>query len=476
MRLRRRTRRILGVALVLAVVGLFVWNKLLRDVPAQYESDEELFKYGSVGVELSAGVPYWIWMVLPEVFPDKLPGGYASLGAIYEPGKNMPIGLPVRRVGFPRVGLNCAVCHVGTVRLEPDAPPRIINGMPAPRFDLERYLRFLFTCATDSRFNADHLMPAITKAGQLSLVDRLLYRHLLIRFTRAKLLERKQQFAWFDTRPEQAPGRIDSFAPLKFVQLGFSTYGDDSVGNSDITSLWNMESRKNMALHWDGLNYSLDEVFINASMGLGTEPKDVGSDPLGEGQPLERMLRFTSKLKPPPYPLPIDRAKAERGRSVFQAECGRCHEAGGERVGTVIPVSEVGTDPERWLSWTKEAADEYNRSTSGFPWKFTRFRKTEGYVAPLLDGLWLRGPYLHNGSVPHLRALLSPEQRPQVFYRGYDVFDRINVGFVSSGTAAEREGFRMDVRVRGNGNQGHTYGVGRSAVEKEELLEYLKTL
>ena len=39
-----------------------------------------------------------------------------------------------------------------------------------------------------------------------------------------------------------------------------------------------------------------------------------------------------------------------------------------------------------------------------------------------LDGIWLRAPYLHNGSVPTLRDLLRPpDERPVVFYRGYDV-------------------------------------------------------
>ena len=59
------------------------------------------------------------------------------------------------------------------------------------------------------------------------------------------------------------------------------------------------------------------------------------------------------------------------------------------------------------------------------PYRFTHFRKTNGYANQPLDGIWLRAPYLHNGSVPTLRDLLEPpEQRPKVFYRGYDVFDQ----------------------------------------------------
>jgi hypothetical protein len=97
-----------------------------------------------------------------------------------------------------------------------------------------------------------------------------------------------------------------------------------------------------------------------------------------------------------------------------------------------------------------------------------------------LDGLWLRAPYLHNGSVPNLRELLEPSaKRSKVFYRGDDVYDPANVGFESN--VPERDGrkfFRYDTSVRGNGNQGHEgkeYGTELSPADKNALLEYLKT-
>ena len=68
-----------------AVGGLFAYNRFFREEPAPYfASDEEHFLYGSVGTEAEQGVPYWIWLVLPRVFPEYLPGpgGYASLGLL----------------------------------------------------------------------------------------------------------------------------------------------------------------------------------------------------------------------------------------------------------------------------------------------------------------------------------------------------------------------------------------------------------
>ena len=67
-------------------------------------------------------------------------------------------------------------------------------------------------------------------------------------------------------------------------------------------------------------------------------------------------------------------------------------------------------------------------------------------------------------------------ERPAVFWRGYDVYDFENVGFVSSGADAERDGFRFDTAASGNGRQGHTYGIDLSETAKRELIEYLKTL
>ncbi|MBN8464871.1 MAG: cytochrome c, partial [Dechloromonas sp.] len=117
---------------------------------------------------------------------------------------------------------------------------------------------------------------------------------------------------------------------------------------------------------------------------------------------------------------------------------------------------------------------------AGYPWRFTHFQKTHGYANMPLDGLWLRAPYLHNGSVPSLRDLLEPAaNRPPAFYRGNDVYDPVKVGFVSDLPEANgKKLFRLDTAVPGNGNGGHegkAYGTELSAGEKAALVEYLKT-
>jgi hypothetical protein len=66
---------ILGLVIVLIAipVAITAWYKFFREVDdGPWASLEERFKYGSIGGEADAGLPYWIWVVLPRVFPEHL--------------------------------------------------------------------------------------------------------------------------------------------------------------------------------------------------------------------------------------------------------------------------------------------------------------------------------------------------------------------------------------------------------------------
>src|SRR5690349_4093690 len=113
-------------ALVVVVVAWIGYNKLWREEPqpewilqtkAGAPFGETQFKYLSLGTEEN-GVPYWIFYVLPMIFSDKLPGlgGYSAFGLPWEPGVELPIGMTKRTIGYPRVGINCALCHTTRYR------------------------------------------------------------------------------------------------------------------------------------------------------------------------------------------------------------------------------------------------------------------------------------------------------------------------------------------------------------------------
>jgi hypothetical protein len=97
--------------------------------PERHAGIVDHFKFGSIGAERRAGIPYYIWAVMPKVFPDYLPNrpgdGYARFGLIFEsPSGKRPIGTSLRNAQVELVGLNCAVCHTGTLRDAPGAPRR----------------------------------------------------------------------------------------------------------------------------------------------------------------------------------------------------------------------------------------------------------------------------------------------------------------------------------------------------------------
>ena len=519
------------VVLVTVTGGIYLTVRLLDDEPVTYDDIQEHFKYGSTGGErgwrnqFGFGIPYWIWVALPELFPEYLPDGrpgrgYASFGMIYEDGRNprydLPIGMSMRRVqGIDRVYFNCAACHTGTVRSAPVGPRQIVLGMPANTFDLGAVVHFLDRSASSWKFRATRIFPKIEdlEAGRDSLkpangyrpdplnpVDRFVFRYLGMTLVREQLLTLTSRLAFvrFDT---WGPGRVDTFDPPKAL-LGFpmeKAPDREKVGNADFPAVWNQKWKEGMQLHWDGNNTRVDERNLSAGFGTGATPTTLDK---------EKVLRMAAflwdKALPPDFPAEHIRAElAAQGETIYQERCWSCHgnrrppfatKGDGGLVGTVTPIERIGTDRARLDSYTPELAAAQNSLYAGFPKdedgcrdrrddpedcypaRFSHFRKTNGYANMPLDGLWLRAPYLHNGSVPDLQALLEPaRQRPKVFYTAYDVYDYERVGFVTQGEDAARHGWRFDTGLRGNGNAGHEYGTDLSAQQKAALVEYLKT-
>ena len=473
------------VLLVLGALGVFGavlagagWHVLFREQPQRLadESIEEYFKYGSIGTEKQSGIPYWIWVVLPRVFPEHLPapGGYAALGMVWEAGRETPIGFSKKIVGVERVGINCALCHTASVRRAGhDVRPMLFLAGPSHTFDALGYQRFLFKSGTDPRFTSRTILDEIDKMYRLPILERLLYRFALIPLTRKALREQRDAFAWTDSRPDWGRGRIDPFNPVKvsvLQKVRRDVVIGDTIGNSDMVPIWNMQARRGRALHWDGLNTDLREVVVSSAIGDGAVPKSL---PLRR---LQRLQDWLVSLPPATFPFPetIDHAAVARGESVYKEHCAGCHTT---RAGQVVPLAEIGTDPHRLGMWSREAAEAYNAYSAPYPWRFSAFRATNGYVSPPLDAVWIRAPYLHNGSVPSLVDLLEPPaRRPRIFYRGHDVYDPQRVGFVSTGPEAERRGFRYDTGARGNSNAGHLWGTELPPEAKRALIEYLKTL
>ena len=461
----------LAVCVVLvAIVGYILWDHLLRTEPdISYPSVEEHFKHGAIGLGPGSQVPYWIWKVMPEVFADRLPGpgGWASLGLIYEPGQDLPVGFSKRHLGYDAVEANCALCHTGEFRRTPTSQPELILGGPAHSLDLEGFQRFLYGCAADPRFTGDVLVPAIEKIHPMSFVESQIYRNLIIPVMKQGLLEQKAGYSWQESRPTQGRGRTDTFNPTKFNV--FHMPDDGTIGTVDLPQVWNQRPRVGLNLHWDGNNNNINERNYAAAMAIGATPKSVIIPSF------KRVTDFLLDLKPPAWPFELDKSAAARGKGIYDQQCAECHEFGKPKNGQVEPIEQIGTDRHRLDSFSASLVEKFH-SINKPPFVFDAYHKTNGYANMPIDGIWARAPYLHNGSVPNLWALLQPQDRPVIFYLGYDVYDPKNVGFVTDGPEARKAGFRLDTGVPGNGNQGHLYGTTLPEKEKWDLIEYLKTL
>ncbi|MCE8472361.1 hypothetical protein LZ189_25555, partial [Rhodovulum sulfidophilum] len=98
------------------------------------------------------------------------------------------------------------------------------------------------------------------------------------------------------------------------------------------------------------------------------------------------------------------------------------------------------------------------------------------YEARVLDGIWAAAPYLHNGSVPTLRELLTPPDERVADFTPGPAYDLEAVGMAVEQTAFDHviETTGCDDLSSGNSRCGHDYGTALSDDDKRALLEYLK--
>jgi uncharacterized protein (DUF2235 family) len=233
----------------------------------------------------------------------------------------------------------------------------------------------------------------------------------------------------------------------------------------------------------------------------------------------------------------IDLGKAAKGEKLYNELCLHCHQppmlsdegrkpehwtnfttSEGRQFFkvTMIPLAEIGTDPKEAQNFANRTADSgplgkgivsakdgltyitqnvidqayaklalspaQQEEWNGY--RTNELRTPLAYKARPHNGIWATPPYLHNGSVPNLYALLSPvSERPPVFYLGNKQYDPVKLGLNTDPLEGATE-FHTD--LPGNSNAGHEFNdgpkgngvIGRKLSEEErmQIIEYLKTL
>ncbi len=199
---------------------------------------------------------------------------------------------------------------------------------------------------------------------------------------------------------------------------------------------------------------------------------------------------FIASMEAPTYPFEIDTALANHGKQIFEDNCSRCHGRYGETPdypNLVIALEEIGTDPALALAATDGSEDRFAIwLEQSFFGALARAAPARGYAAPPLDGVWATAPFLHNGSVPTIQALLNSKERPSAWTRSFDStdYDTNALGWTTeivttkkaTLTDSERRKRVYDTSRPGFANSGHTYGDHLTDTQRAQVIEYLKTL
>ncbi len=498
------------------------------------QEDWESFKNTPLG---NTGVPTIMLRLFPQIFPD-IWGPYDAYMAAQgfgpdglEEGRVLPLGLGhmnsttvLANLGTPEApkpvylqssSLTCAGCHLGRVD-GPEGQTLYLPGAPNGQFGPFRGSVYATVTDTTGRYTAGTFRTALAALPFGSIypadpVQETVERRAFMTYVpeagidvAASMLaglkagsvagaQRYYLTVGINTNnvpnpPAATPGNLDALAagfalvvnPAVLTAEQVKAVLPKAPAPVDIMSVWLQADRP--AAQWDGSIPGKLHRNLAASLGVIGNPAAVNVD---NGI---RTTRFTENLPAPVYPFDVSRSSVARGEKVFRDACQSCHTPGAERI---FGLDEVGTDPNRAVVWSDytlaslgaavAASCKGDPACDGQPSPV--IQSTGGYMAIPLSGIWASAPYLHNGSVPSLRALLTGD-RPTTFCRGNTEYNEDDVGFSTECPDGYVPGVgSYNTTQSGNGNAGHTgpefngyYDWAKNARALEDLLEYLKTM
>lgn len=406
-------------------------QKLANKAPASHDEGERIFFEETWGTEASSDFPPADFLIgLWKGDPARWGVQFSRYGFLIDPNDDLPIGLKRGSVDPTRVKDTCSACH--TTRL-PDG--RLWAGMPATQLDLGR-----FTVDVDDAWVQAGNPSNLTDPGQ-----------------RERLLSTQ-------------PGSLNVDGDGKTINVF-----------NDFPLYSGLHRMSHLNILGSGLDLRT-EVWLSVFGFVAPLPFPEAHATL--------LVDYFGTLDEPDAPTPADGSRIERGRAVFeQASCNACHHDdvadnvvvtwrdGNELLPGVDPEFEDGTIATSGLFF-KSATGQLD--TGGGPGpgldKLLEFivlnglkvENTKGYVASNLRGLWASAPYLHNGSVPTLEALLTPPaERPKTFTRS---------GTMPDGDHPAAREVVVDTSAPGLDNGGHAFGTTLSADDKADLIAYLRSL
>jgi mono/diheme cytochrome c family protein len=415
------------VAVLAAIVALWLIHVPARYVPAVPPIDDYVYLDQGWGKDRSAATrqAYYTtpqgtslknlrydWLVHLEMpwgkkrFAD--PAHLRAYGFIVDPEPSLqnpdqlPVGFAKRfdpKLGEAVLDLSCAACHTGQLVVNRGGKRTAlrIDGGPASH------------AFTTTRLG--HFVPTLVASLASTYVNPLKFRRFGKRvlgeggYPRGKgrlhddlgdVLGALLKQGWTEGTKHLYPveegfGRTDALARIGNTVFADELAGaNDSIGDAPVSYpyLWNI-----WKFDWVQYNASVSQAMarnMGESFGVGARLGLL--DRYGRPVPPEERFRTSvlvpnlhrietmlQQLEPPRWPEelfgPIDRAKAERGRALFERSCRHCHgpfEQPAEIKAyqdplrgdldplwkmTILPLTEVGTDPTAALNFARRTVD-----------------------------------------------------------------------------------------------------------------------
>ncbi len=471
-----------------------------------------------------------------QSFLSQLTSSYGYLPNPVSPSnpEGLPVGFLVANPGTKnqQLSMNCAACHtrqieVAGIKYRVDGGPAFSNAYAL--FD-EINLIVGNTLSDKAAFNAFQAavqVPAETLRTQLNTW----YKPYNTLMTRALPTEH-----WGIGRLDAV-----AMLQNRVSGLDIGPIEDQTIIASNIAVaaqpvrypfIWN--SGKQDFTQWAGTSINGDATYAfsrNTGEALGVfalfKPRADQAVVGGVNFLIENSVNYKSvlniqtlvdKIGSPKWPWPVDNGMVLQGKGLYEKNCASCHgiKQGLPRPGNAntwaTPVQNVGTDTSYYKNFAVPTTSSGILTGLTVPFSPTTVpasgaasvslfdvanssallqldpsidlsikapnREVGSFESKVLQGVWSAAPYLHNGSVPTLAALLTPAaERPTSFQVG-PVYDLVNVGLAveqPNGSATVRVTTDCSV-MEGNSRCGHEFGAWLTPDEKKALIEYLKTL
>ncbi|MGE0404313.1 MAG: hypothetical protein AB7T06_46820, partial [Kofleriaceae bacterium] len=463
-------------------------------------SGKTIFEKTGIGDPYRTGIPYAFFLAMERAYPEIWGANWTQRSATFgfldrtpDPASDdidkrfgLPVGMhlttdPLTGVEF--LVTNCSLCHAERVRTT-NGTQDVVYGLGNKRVRIHAYDAAFADVVTKPRFTATYLGALAAEAAEKhGLAWPEAYREVMVGATIDAMKKRAAERADLVARTrDNPPGRvatIESFAVALARLTNQPIAFANDVGWAKVPDVIGYAHR--VTLSWDGSQEGpIDLLVVEADLAAGARVKWLEEHPF-QGASLGAYLRAPAPR--PAFPGAIDRALAAKGKQLFADTCEHCHGSYAddghveEYAEQVVPLADVHTDAARLLAPTEsfERAANEPALTRGY----TRFRRSTGYVPPVLTNVWARAPYGHAGQWPSLAFLATPPDRRAKQYvvdlgAPYDLAT-VGVALLPAGAPVPATGYAHDATKPGFSVDGHPF-LADLGGDARAVIEYLKTL